>query len=223
MELQLNKLLDPLRRKIRNMLGKVLVDELQRTGKVQVAQVVTEGGGALAGVEYIEPFGFTGSPPDGKHPGVYCRPNGDGSQTILICIDGREYRLEIDADESAIYNSQGDYAHVKNNGEVHVKASVRVLAETPLFETSADCLVQGNLTVQGQTQHVGAVQNMSTTQMMQTATVEAGGFVSNAPTVFNAAAGFVAGITANGVNIGADHDHSGGNEQDGSTGPVRAI
>lgn len=212
---ELTRLLDPLRRSLRSLIGRALVDELVRGGAVQRAQIVTEGGGALGDIEYIEPFGFTGSPPDGEHPGVYVRPNGDGSQTILICVDGRQYRLKVGEDEAAIYNSRGDYAYVKNNGQVHVKASVKVLADTPLFETTENCKIGGNLEVLG------------TTQLMESTTIAAGAFTCQAQANFAASANFVGtaaftgGISANGKNIGEDHDHSGGTDTDGSTGPVR--
>ena len=206
---QLNRLLQPLRRKLQMMLGRAVVSILSSDGAVQRVQVTGEGGGTLDDIEYIEPFGYTGRPPEGQHHGYYMRLNGDGSQLLIFCVDGREYRLAIDADEAALYNSQGERVHVKNNGEVHVKASTKVFAETPLFECSNDCVIGANLTVNG------------TTQLKQTTTIEAGSFICAAQSVFSANAGFTAGITNAGKSIGADHDHSAGNETDGSTGTVR--
>jgi len=204
----LNRLLEPIRQKIRTLSGRALVTQINPSGAVQKLQVITEGGGAMDNVELIEPFGLTTSPPAGKQYGYYLKPNADGSQMLLFCVDGRKYRLEINADEASLYNSQGDRVHIRNNGEVHVKASAKVYAETPLFECTADCLVGGNLKVMG------------TTQLMQTTTIESGSFICAAASVFSAAVGFIAAVTHNGVTIGIEHQHSAGTEPDGTTGTV---
>lgn len=158
--------------------------------------------------EHIEPFGYASRAPNGSEH-IVVSLGGNRSQTLVVFAHNREYKFELSAGETAVYNQFGDHVHLKDNGEAHVKASSKVFAETPLFETSADCLVGGNLVVAG------------TTQLMQTTTIEAGSLVCAASAVFNAPAGFVAGITANGTNIGETHDHTFGTDNDGSTGPVR--
>lgn len=197
-----SRLLEPIKQKIRTLVGRAVITRVKTTGPVQMVQAVTEGGGAMDGIEYIEPFGLTTSPPKGNQRGFYLKPNADGSQMMIFCIDGRNYRLDISDDEAALYNSQGDHVHIKKTGEIHVKASTKVYAETPLFECSANCLVKGSLTVEGQT------------TLNQTTTVAAGGFNCAAPAAFSAA------IVNMGVDIGATHSHLGGNESDGTTGGV---
>ncbi|TNC80718.1 MAG: hypothetical protein C9356_12520 [Oleiphilus sp.] len=172
---------------------------------VQTQRNTREGAQEL---EHVEPFGFASRPGNGAEH-IVLSLGGDRTQSVVIMAHNRQYKFALNEGEMAIYNEFGDHVHLKDNGEAHVKASTKVFAETPLFETSADCLIGGNLVVNG------------TSQLKQTTTVEAGNFVCAASAIFNSPAGFVAGITANGTNIGESHDHTYGNEGDGSTGPVR--
>lgn len=169
--------------------------------------------------ELAQSFGYASRAPDGSEALVVSL-GGKRSQSIVILAHNREFKFELNPGETSIYNQFGDHVHLKDNGEVHVKARTKVYAETPLFETSNDCLIGGNMTVMGNTQHVGTVQNMSTTQLMNTTTIESGTFICAAPSIFTAALGANGGIFAQGVNIDGTHRHGGGTNNDGSTNGV---
>jgi phage gp45-like len=175
--------------------------------------------------EHIEPFGFASRTPNASEH-IVVSLGGSRSQSLVIMAHNRQYKFELNAGEVAVYNQFGDYVHLTDGGEAHIKASTRVHAETPLFECSADCLVQGNLQVKG------------TTILEQSTSILAGNFVCaangafslpvtmTAPATFAAAANFTGaaaftgGITSDGTSIGLDHEHSGGTEGDGTTGGV---
>lgn len=192
--------------------------------------------------EHIEPFGFASRPPEGSEH-IVISLGGSRSQSIVIMAHNRRYKFELKVGEAALYNEFGDHVHLTDGGEAHIKASTRVHAETPLFECSADCLVQGDLHVMG------------TTTLEQDTSILSGEFVCDATTALNAAvavaapatfteaaefnapvemtaqatlaaasfsgaAAFTGPITHNGQSIGIDHQHGAGTETDGTTGTV---
>lgn len=159
-------------------------------------------------LEHIEPFGYASRPADGSEH-IVLALGGKRRKSVVIMAHNRAFKFSLNPGETSIYNQFGDHVHLKDNGEMHVKSSAKVYAETPLFECSADCLVQGNLTVMG------------TSVMQSNVSILGGGLTCAVPAAFTAAVGFAATVTHNGVSIGTDHDHYAGTETDGSTGTVR--
>lgn len=169
--------------------------------------------------EHIEPFGFASRTPSGSEH-IVISLGGTRSQSIVIMAHNRRYKFELEVGEVAIYNQFGDFVHLTDEGEAHIKASTRVHAETPLFECSADCLIQGNLQVKGAT-----ILEQSTSILAGNFVCAADGAFSapvemTAPATFAAAAAFTGTITHNGVSIGIGHKHANGTQPDGTTGTV---
>lgn len=115
--------------------------------KVQVRVLDDE---PLSNIERVEPYGFSYRPLAGSQ--VYLAfPQGDRSYGIALVIGDKQYQMDLQDGEVAIHDDQGNYVHIQRGGVIEVKASSKVLADTPLFETTGDAKVGGNLLVTGQT------------------------------------------------------------------------
>lgn len=101
-------------------------------------------------VDRIEPYGFSYRPKPGCQVFMVF-PNGDRSHGLALVIGDKQYNMELAEGEVAIHDDEGNHVHIKRGGTVEVKAATKVLADTPLFETTQDALIGGNLHVKGNT------------------------------------------------------------------------
>lgn len=115
--------------------------------KVQVRVLDDE---PLSNIERVEPYGFSYRPLPGCQA-YLAFPGGDRSYGVALVIGDKQYQMDLRPGEVAIHDDQGNYAHIQRDGVIKVKASTKVLADTPLFETTHDAKIGGNLLVVGQT------------------------------------------------------------------------
>lgn len=122
--------------------GKVL-----RVGadKVQVRVLDEE---TLSNIDRVEPYGFSYRPKPGCQ-GYLLFPDGDRSYGVAIVIGDKQYQMDLQGGEVAIHDDEGNYVHIKRGGVIEVKAANKVVATTPLFETTGDAKIGGNLSVMG--------------------------------------------------------------------------
>lgn len=105
-------------------------------------------------IERVEPYGFSYRP----HPGGQAYllfPSGNRSYGMAIVIGDKQYQMQLEEGEVAIHDDEGNYVLLKRGGIIEAKASTKVLADTPLFETTGDAKIGGDLLVEGQTTSVG--------------------------------------------------------------------
>ena len=107
-----------------------------------------------AKVKRIEPYGFSYLPHGGSQSYLVF-PGGDRSFGIALIIGDEQYQMTLAAGEVAIHDDLENWVHIKRGGVIEVKASAKVIADTPLFETTQDAKIGGNLTVVGQTSASG--------------------------------------------------------------------
>lgn len=115
--------------------------------KVQVRVLDDE---PLSNIERVEPYGFSYRPLPGCQAYLLF-PQGDRSYGVAIVIGDKQYQMDLQGGEVAIHDELGNYVHIQRGGVIEVKASTKVLADTPLFETTHDVLIGGSLVVRGQT------------------------------------------------------------------------
>ncbi len=119
--------------------------------KVQVRVLDEE---TLDNINRVEPYGFSYRPKAGCQTYLFF-PSGDRSYGVALVIGDKRYQMDLAAGEVAIHDDEGNHVHIKRGGIIEAKASSKVVAATPLFETTGDAKVGGNLTVAGQTSSVG--------------------------------------------------------------------
>ena len=102
-------------------------------------------------VRHVEPYGFSYFPNDGAEVyGLFV--NGDRALGFALITGDKRYKMILQKGEVAIHDDSGNFVHIKRGGVIHVKASAKVIADTPLFEATHDAVVGGNLLVKGNTQ-----------------------------------------------------------------------
>ncbi len=119
-------------------------------GKVQVRALDEE---VLDNVRHAMPYGFSHHPTGGEAYMLFAA--GDRAQGVALVVGDKRYAMSLAGGEVAIHDADGNHVHIKAGGEIEVKASTRVIADCPLFETTGDVKIGGNLVVVGEAQAAG--------------------------------------------------------------------
>ena len=161
----INKLLDPLRRRMRLMIGRAVLAAAADDSKgVQLVQVKLLDGEVADGVERMQSYGYTSVPLAGAE-GVMACVSGDRNHGIVVVMDDRRYRLKnLQPGEVALYTDEGDTIVMKRGRKIEVtagaevtvtapvvkvEASTKVTLTTPLVEMTQDLSVGGSISVVG--------------------------------------------------------------------------
>ena len=97
-----------------------------------------------------EPYGFSHHPLPGSIAYLVF-PAGDRSAGIALIVGDQKYILQLEKGEVAIYDHTGNFVKIGTGGVITAKASTKVIADAPLFETTGNAKVAGNLEVYGNT------------------------------------------------------------------------
>lgn len=123
-------------------------------GKKAQVQVLDEE--VLGNIKMVTPYGFSHGPKSGAQTHMQF-PSGDRSFGVALIVGDTRYDMELSEGEVAIHDDSGNYVHLQQGGTVEVKASTKVIADTPLFECSQDCKVTGKLTILGNMELTGTL------------------------------------------------------------------
>jgi phage baseplate assembly protein V len=104
----------------------------------------------LSNVKRVEPYGFSYRPKAGCQTYLMF-PSGDRAHGIAIVIGDKRYQMTLVEGEVAIHDDEENFVHIQRGGTIYVKAATEVIADTPLFRTTQDAEVGGNLVVNGRT------------------------------------------------------------------------
>ena len=162
--------------------------------KVQVRALDSE---PLSNIERVEPYGLSYLPKPGCEAYLLF-PNGDRSYGIALVIGDKRYQMNLEEGEVGLHDDLGNWVHIKRDGVIEVKASTKVLADTPLFETTHDAKIGGNLLVVGQTtsnQGYGGEGAGGRAWLRNGALIEGGTETHGA-------------LTSNGKNVSDSHTHA---------------
>ena len=106
-------------------------------------------------VRRVTPYGFSHHPPGGEAYVAFVA--GDRAQGIALVVGDKRYSMSLASGEVAIHDAEGNYVLIKAGGVVEVKASTRVVADCPEFETTGNVLIGGSLVVMGDAHAGGAM------------------------------------------------------------------
>lgn len=200
----INKLLEPLRRKMRQMVTRGVVTLVDPATLMQSLQVELLSGEVLDKVEHFEGYGFTAHPNDGAEV-LAVSLNGRRAHTIVLAAADRRYRLKnLAKGEVAIYTDEGDVIHLKNGNEIYINTAnkltvvatnkvdvtapaVNIIASTKVTMTTPECEITGKLTVG---QSINAAGQIDSAAGVSTGGIELGTHVHG-------------GVTAGADNTGA--------------------
>lgn len=146
MQATINRMLAPLARRLRLMIGRAIVTAIDDAGKIQAAQVKLLDGEVRDGVEVLLQYGIASLPP-GNPEGLYFSVGGDRGHGVMICIADRQYRLRnLRAGESALYDDLGQAVHLTRDGMVVRGAGLPVtITDTPLVRMECNLEVVGEV------------------------------------------------------------------------------
>lgn len=141
---ELNKLLDPLRRRVRLMVSRAVLSALSDAAGIQVVQVKLLEGEVRDSVERLQNYGFTSVPLAGAE-GVMACVSGNRDHGIVIAMDDRRYRIKgLQPGEAAMYTHKDKEAHkhriiFKNDG------SIEVLAKNITVKATETARIEGDV------------------------------------------------------------------------------
>lgn len=99
-------------------------------------------------IHRAEPYGYSYRPKAGCQTYLLF-PSGDRSYGVAIIIGDKRYQMNLVEGEVAIHDDEENWVHIKRGGIIEAKAATKVIADTPLFETTGDAKIGGKLTALG--------------------------------------------------------------------------
>lgn len=135
--LSLNRFVDPLKRRLRLMIARSILDLVDDSGGRQRVQIHRFGGtDGDDMVERFQDYGITSWP----HPGgetIDVLVGGNAPHRVVIRCEDRRYRFKVSEEgEVAVYDDQGQVVWLRRDG-VHVKSPKTVRLEGDVVEIVA--------------------------------------------------------------------------------------
>lgn len=139
------KIMEPLRRRVRLMVFRGVINIVNDGLKEQGLQIGLLGGETLDNVERYQEYGYSSVP----HSGCECvgiSLGGNRNHGIVIATGDRRYRLKgLQSGEVALYTDEGDYIKLGRGRVVEidtdtllVKAATKIRFETPRLENTGE-------------------------------------------------------------------------------------
>lgn len=103
----LMRTIEAMQRQLLGLIGRAVVKSISAATKCQTVDVSLIAGEPKAGVEHLEPYGFTARANSGAEA-VVLFPDGDRSHAVVVTVSDRRYRLKgLQTGEVAVYDDQG--------------------------------------------------------------------------------------------------------------------
>lgn len=116
-----SSMVNPLRNRVYNMITRAVLEAVNDSKKMQVVKIELLKGESRDEVERFQNFGFTSVPPVSAEC-VAVAVGGNTEHLIVIVADDRQSRLKnLAGGESAQYNEEGTFIHLKKGGKVIIK------------------------------------------------------------------------------------------------------
>ena len=167
----INKLLDPVRRQIRNSIARCVLSLINDSPALQRVQVqlmaFPQPDGSMAAelisdIEVMAHYGFTSVPFAGAEA-AYLSVGGVRAHGLVIATDDRRYRpTALEPGESKHYDDQGQFIYISRAGiiisgaglpmtitdtpSLTVNAATEVVLNTPLLQVNGQIVATGNVT-----------------------------------------------------------------------------
>ena len=155
--LLVQRMVQPVWNRIMMLIARGVLEAVSDDKNLQLVKMDLLEGENRDGLERFQNYGFTSNPKPGAE-GIILFPSGNREHGIVVCIDDRRFRLKgLKSGEVALYTDEGDFIHFLRGGIIKVKASTKVILETPLVETTAKMKVGSDLEVVGKADVAGVV------------------------------------------------------------------
>lgn len=116
----INRLLDPLRRRMATLIGRAVLHAVNAAPSCQTLQVMILADEPQTDVEHMEPYGYTSNPPAGAE-GVILNVAGQRGAAVGLNFGNRNFRIAgLKSGEVAIYTDEGDKIVLKRDRNIEV-------------------------------------------------------------------------------------------------------
>lgn len=157
-----NRLIAPYARRIRLTVSRGIIRLVDDSLGIQQAQVALLADELRDQVERFQQYGLTSVPHEGAE-GIFLSVGGSRDHGIVIAVDDRRYRLKgLEKGEVALYDSQGQKLHFKQDGKIDVLALAEVAVSAPEVKITATTKV-----------------TMTTPKLAVSGVIEAGGDITD--------------------------------------------
>ncbi|EFB9907520.1 phage baseplate assembly protein V [Escherichia coli] len=137
--------IEAMQRQLLGLIGRAVVKSISAATKCQTVDVSLIAGEPKAGVEHLEPYGFTARANSGAEAVVFF-PDGDRSHAVVVTVSDRRYRLKgLQTGEVAVYDDQGQSVTLTREGIV-----VDGAGKTITFRNAPKARFEMDLEVTGQ-------------------------------------------------------------------------
>lgn len=158
------RLLAPVMRRLRLMIGRAVVTFVNDSLKMQNLQVTSLDDGPLDDVERPLQYGQISVPLTGAEA-IMVSLGGDTDSAVALVVDDRRYRpTNLTVGDSGLYHYEGHRIRLTKDGRAlitcksaEIYADEKLAVNTPLATFSDDVEVGGNLLVKGETESKGNV------------------------------------------------------------------
>lgn len=119
--MNLNRLLDPIRRRIATLVSRAVLAAVNAAPGCQTLQVTILADEPQVDVEHMEPYGFTSNPPAGAE-GVILNVAGQRGAAVGLNFGNRSVRVTgLKSGEVCIFTDEGDKITLKRDRHMEVK------------------------------------------------------------------------------------------------------
>ncbi|NDY41244.1 phage baseplate assembly protein V [Dissulfurirhabdus thermomarina] len=155
----IRRVLDPLSRRVRLMVGRGVLARVDDGAREQVVQVELLAG-EVRELERYQEYGFSSVPHAGSEGIVVCI-GGTRDHGIMVATGDRRYRLTgMAPGEVALYDDLGNVVRLGRD-QVTVTAVQHLEASAPTCRLAAEVTIDGNVTVHGDVTASGQISDLS--------------------------------------------------------------
>lgn len=123
--------IERVKRRIRTLLLRAIVQAIDDKTPIQLVQVNGLADEVLDKVERLQNYGMTSNPPVGSEAFV-AFVGGDRSAGVILAIEDRRYRVKsLSPGEVCIYTDEGDYVRFCREKKIHLFSGNQVIVEAP--------------------------------------------------------------------------------------------
>lgn len=142
-ESTLRRILEPIQRRIYQIVGRAVIQITSDEGAIQKAQVGITADETLNGIDRVQEYGFTSRPLPGAQAVVVC-VTGDRGHPVIIATDDGRYRLKLENGEACLYDDQGQFVKIarekidiNTSKDVEITAGGNIKAQATQIEAQA--------------------------------------------------------------------------------------
>lgn len=142
--MNMGRILNPLKRQIGLMIGRGIINLIDATREIQLAQVEMLFDETHDDVERFTDYGFASNPPK-KSEAIVLSLGGVRSHNVIIATHNRQFQLKLlESGEVAIYDDLGQKVHLERDG-ISIETPFKLRVDAPNTQWVGNIEIDGQL------------------------------------------------------------------------------